>query len=834
MVGSVAWRDSAPVVRAQDDGSALGLVRDGLREYKKGNWEKAIQKFDEALAQDPTDEDARKIRDEIAEELALDFINNNLADAGLSGRYSRFGKWVLAGRKKSAAIGRNNDAAQIKDNVDAYMGDADIARNLVRAGNVRDAFGDFAVPYIQANFMHSENADYRYRSRVLLATLGAQAVNAIIQCMQSTQMYDRQTASLALADIGDPRALPVLARHFQAREEDAQVREACREGIERIRRDSAEKDKQINAAKDLFYLQAESYYRNNAAGRYYRNRLVGTNYPGNLPVVMYGYDRSYTVWRWYNEGGTETLTSKEVPLWAYADMLAEESAIQALEVGVGAAGGNANSDAWVNDCEALLACIRFHLATEAVGRYYNGSEEERGFVLQLLGEKGIVPNKTGYGLGSAAGSARLYTALERSLADGYPEVSVAICDALADLGDSNVIGTKTAAPLIRAIADQDKRIRYAAARALIKLGALKDFGNNTMVEQTVTRNLQETAARSVLVIAEDEALRNRLLSDLDSLGINATGANTLETGADLATQAPVFDAVILQGDLALAPTFTWEPPAIAGQDRSGETRMETIFDILSKDIRTAQIPVLIACLDGTVDDRKTALAARSLADDRFFSYSAEYVTDPTALRDTLLSIWDRNPESAKAKSNEMVVSACGALAGLNPGTTKYAVDKLLIALSGGLRLDGRDSAARAAICNAIEVLVADEKRVGASWVRQNLVQNLLDTINSADLVDAPYVKAAAARALGACYGTHKGCFDEDGYKALLGLLRLQFELEGVEGATRDKLVREIVDARNAAGEALGRAPTTAAQRLEIAKRQATLPHEPPPVNPSNG
>ncbi|MHC4839502.1 MAG: HEAT repeat domain-containing protein, partial [Planctomycetota bacterium] len=437
VLGTGLLNEQVTVIEAQDGGS-LGSVKEGLREYKKGNWEKAIEKFDAALAQNPTDEDAKKIRDEIGSELALDFINNNLADPGLAGRYSRFGKWVNSGRQKSVYKGRNNNPEEIASFVDAYMGDADIARNIIRAGSIRDVYGDFAIPYIQANYMHSDNADYRYRSRVLLEYIGAQGVHAVIQCFYSTELYDRQTAALALGDIADPRALPILVKHFQDSGEDQQVKDACGYAIKEIRGKLPEKDRNVNKAKDLFYLQAEAIYRNNAAGRYFRNRLVGGTYAGNLPVVMFNLDRAYTVWRWVgNEDGGQ-LQSQEVPLWAYADILAEECAIQAIELGVAGAKGDANKNAWVQDAEALLSCVRFHMQGEARNRYYNGDDGEREFIVEKLGEYGIVPQMHGFGLAASVGSGRLYDALERSLADGYPDVAVDICRALGDLGDTKM------------------------------------------------------------------------------------------------------------------------------------------------------------------------------------------------------------------------------------------------------------------------------------------------------------------------------------------------------------------------------------------------------------
>jgi hypothetical protein len=118
-------------------------------------------------------------------------------------------------------------------------------------------------------------------------------------------------------------------------------------------------------------------------------------------------------------------------------------------------------------------------------------------------------------------------------------------------------------------------------------------------------------------------------------------------------------------------------------------------------------------------------------------------------------------------------------------------------------------------------------------VRQNVVANLLDTVNSTDLVDSPMVKAAAARALGACYGSHKGCYDEDGFNALLALMRLRYDLAGVADAgQRAGMIAQVVDARRAAGEALGRAPLTAAQSAEAQNKQAIVPHSKPPEVPA--
>lgn len=843
VLGSTTTFEPAPAY-AQDT-SPLGHIKSGLREYRKGNWEEAIKFFDRALSANRDEDTDRQIRDEIGQTLALDFINNNFSDATLSGRYSRFGKWILAGRQKSAYIGRDNgNPEEMRENIDKYYGEKDITVKSLRAQSIRDSYGDYAVPHIQANYLHQEAIDARYDSRVLLATLGHQAVNAIIQLFYSSEVYDRQVAAEALGDIGDPRALPVLVKHFSMQGEDQQVRQACAKAIEWIRRDLPEQDKKINDPKDLFFLQAEGYYRNNAAGRYYGKRLsvVGTTYQGHLPVAMwdynneYGYMRSYTVWKWVaGEDGTGgALLSQEVPLWAYADILAEESALQAFELGISAAKGSEDTNAFVRDSEALLACIHMHMYTEGRGRFFKSDSAERAFIESLLGERGFVPNIHGYGLGSATNSAVLYTALERSLTDGYPAVSVAICDAIADLEDYAAIGTNASAPLMRALtAAEDKMVRYAAARTLVKLGATKDFGKNSEVEKLVAANLKETQARSILVIAEDPAIGQGYVTAVRDIGHSVTLARTLEEGADLAVQGPPWDAIIIEGSLAVAPVFVFEPPAGSGGGTRTE-RKEVLFHLLARDVRTQATPVFVATPASEMASRKDELSELGVGDNLWLEYtpkssSTEFTS--TTLGEQLQSEWNSREMDAKNLTNASVVRMADALAMLDPGTTKYRVDVLLKALSGGLRLEGRTPEARAAICRAIEVLVANSSKVGAAWVRQEIIPNLLDTVSSEEEgVDRPFVKAAAARALGAAYAFHKGAWDEDGFKALMTALRTEFNLESAkeEGRDLDALVLEVEAARNAAGEALGRAPTKARQRLEVQKQQAVNRHAPPP------
>ncbi|MCC6573991.1 MAG: HEAT repeat domain-containing protein [Planctomycetes bacterium] len=830
----------APVLGQAAGDPAVADVKDGLSKYKKGDYKGAMDAFDAALAKSATDKQAQMLRDEVNEQMALDFINSNLADAGLAGRYSRFGKWILAGRKKEGYPSREKNAAQIEAIIKDYMAEKNRVVNTLRAGQVRDRFGDFAIPTI-LTYMHSESESDRYNARVLLVSIGTQGVNALVQIMGSTNKFDRQVAALALGDIGDPRGLPVLAEHYENTAEDALVREACRSGIESMRMNLPETERKIQSAKDFWFNQAEGYYRNNSAGNYARNQLIGTAYAGNLPVLLTNYDRTYTVWRWVPgaEGGEGVLIDQEVPLWSYADLLAEESGLRGFELGLARAINNPGADRFVADSEALLCCIRLHLHSEGMARYFSGSAEEKTFIINKLGERGMTPYMHGRGLAALHGSRVLYNALSRSLSDGYPEVSVAICDVLASEDMTEAVGTATSEPLLRALGQPDRRVRYAAARALVKLGRTKDTGKNADVEDQTMKALQESAGHSVLLIAENEALRNPLSTLLKSYGYNVVEARTLEDGARSATLAPLHDAIILQGDMALSPTFFWEP-ARDSFGRESNFKMETIFDILATDVRTSKIPVLIAALDTDLDARKKVLQpkvdAGVLPAGNFFTYTDKYSFDQPdgkKINTQLEALWSTNIESSKNKTNEIVELAAESLAKLDPASTKFNVEKLLEALVGGLRLEARTSASREKICKAIGVLVGSSSRVSAAWVRDNVLPKLLDTIVKTDdfteATDTPEVRAAAALAMGQCFRYHAQSFTEDHYKALKDMLRYEEDLSATtDEAAREASVLAIAAARNAAGVALGQAPLTPAQRLEVTKAQAVIPHVPNP------
>ncbi|MCK6440756.1 MAG: hypothetical protein L6Q71_11230, partial [Planctomycetes bacterium] len=103
-----------------------------------------------------------------------EFIENNLADPSLRSRLSALGQWMLEGRSGQSVHTRNwNDAKGIENFVKAYMAEQNVVLRQQRGQSIRDQYGEFAVPFIQQNYMHSDGegaGDTRLRARTLLAT----------------------------------------------------------------------------------------------------------------------------------------------------------------------------------------------------------------------------------------------------------------------------------------------------------------------------------------------------------------------------------------------------------------------------------------------------------------------------------------------------------------------------------------------------------------------------------------------------------------------------------------------------------------------------------------
>lgn|GEM_PF-2811765 len=905
-------------VEAQD--SELSEVRDAIGEYKRGNYRAAVEKLTNIMSSTTESGRVAAIQEEIGLRLQREFVENRLADAALRDQLQRVGLWLAAGYTSNDNLSGFSriwrDPEMIKKFVDAYINESNPIRREERGGVIRDKYGEFAVPYIQQAYMHDENASNRQLARSLLTRIGFQAVPALIQVMRSGEALDQETAAKALGDINDGRAIPVLAE-FAASSDNADVKSSCEKALISINRNAGFPSGL--SPMEAWMWQAESYYRNASSGG--RSSVAGSDYAGNLPVLVNAPERSYTVWRWESVSDTPGLYFEEVPLWNYADVNAEECIIRALDLADADEAGMNSDDKMA--AEALLACIAVHQHTTAMERLMRGSSDEAKFIRSLLGESMVdgatyMP-RTSHMLGYAEslGWKVLMAALERSLEDGYPRVSVELCNSLLrqdsdDMFEDGVAGIQ---PLVDAMDSEDKRIRYAAARALIGLISEHQVADATPVETTeeapaddaaaddatdapaedaadestgesteegtedapadmdgdemgdesmseggtatiaqvletamnvFVNSLDEVSFRTVLLIAEDEAVRTKYYASLRDLRNYAVKVyDNVEDGMNEALKGTAFDYVILDWAASQKALRFWNPTPLSEDSADAAQQVDMPVKLLRSDNRTKDTPLLLIVPDSQAGRVRNSMFADFWNQGNGFTKTDSVLTytegvnfaEETLARslETLAIGRTADLDRWKQSANGYIVDSCEMIQErIDPNSTVHDMNAMLSGLSSSMsKAEGRTEGAKLALAGAIKKL-ADFSDLDADTGRL-LIEGLVARIS--DDLEFAGVMGASAEAIGelcrnhpALYTEGSGTFQADCFDSLVRLMRLQADDSRLQGgnnaAERARLLNATQAARNSAGRALGKMPLTAEQRTIVRHEARASRHLP--------
>lgn len=855
---------------------AVDDARTAIAQYKRGNIADSVEKFETVMNGGLDDDSRRRIRDEVGLDLAREFAANSLPDAGLKRRLSGIGLWLLTARDSDESSGApyfgriSDDPDGVKRFVDEYMSESNMTLRVQRAQQIRDKYGEFAVPYIHTAYMRDDSADVRSRAAALLGVIGAQATMPLIQIMHSGVAEDREYAARALGEIRDARALPVLKQFYRASGESPAVVQACLSAMQNI----LGGDGPATAdAQTMWYVQAEAYYRNEAVGGYAPGfaKLIGSGFGGNLPNVVDVPNRAYAVWRWAdaNNDGNGGLHHEMVPAWAYADTLAEECVMQAYKLGVANAGmrgySNADEDPFVRDAQSLLARVSVHQYIAGRTRLATGSDEEKEFISRLLGEAGVERFQHLRGYASMMGSKTLLHAIQQSYNDGYPMVTVGLINALLEMDDMPSSNTASAvewevvdasaessgtegggsvapandnsdmyAPLVEGLANPDRRIRYAAARALVVAGRNADYGANGMALNELSNSLAESSTRTIMVIAEDPQLRRKFATELENFGYSVLQFDDLQTGIMTATQSPIVDGIILEAEIAGTPVFKWAPSA--SELENAEAREADLpMRILTSDVRTSAIPLFVAGPQENKDSYMERFAAymsgETFTAESVIGYGENVSIGGDELNAAIQTAFTRNVELEMFAHNTFVRETAMHIAkSIDANDSMHNVNGLLKALGASMQtVEGRTDDTRAAIAMAIGKL---SNYTGLDYaVGNNLVSQLTSALQGDQSLDTPAVKAAAAAALGRLFKSHKGLYmsGSETFTALKATMRLQYDFTAItedNDVFRNKIRGDVLNAREQAGLALGQAPLSAAEKLDVAETERASRHIP--------
>jgi HEAT repeat protein len=318
-------------------------------------------------------------------------------------------------------------------------------------------------------------------------------------------------------------------------------------------------------------------------------------------------------------------------------------------------------------------------------------------------------------LGQIPGKKYIYEALSRSLTDGNYLVAKSCIETIEEMGRPEdlpapppVPGTETAAapeptagasappavdgtmgyPLIEALTNEDKRVRYAAAKAMVTLNPQRRKLGMELVIPNLIDALGEQGVRVALVIydVQDDTDRNFINGFRKTLAAVNVFPVIVTSGAEgivKAKQFPTEDAIIIQKKICAQVYFK--------ESDTKKPIVETVFDTLRDDVRTKNIPkFVLGDTQAEVDAAKTEFVEKGTA---FAAVGKDvHKLDLKALFAKAFDTEEAKKDS-KERADRIAQAAAETLARIDPTNTLYpfrdAVPALVTTV-GGAKVENVD------------------------------------------------------------------------------------------------------------------------------------------------
>ena len=302
--------------------------------------------------------------------------------------------------------------------------------------------GEFAVPALAAVLANPDAGEGATFAIAALYQIGPRAVLPLIEATKSSKVELRMNAAATLVQIGDERAAPAMARLLQSDDQES-VREIARRFLQQHR--------VSGKAADLCLAQARGYLRSGIA-------------PGAFSDVVWTLDN-------------DKLEPRDVPALVYAAELAKSVANDAVLV------DPVNPDARSVLAQANLAEANLIEASIAQG-------DAKAKVLEAM-----VPEFKMAAL--ATGPVALRSALDEGVQAGLPSVAVGAIEALAGVEERDQLASSS---LLKALDSSDKRVRYAAATALVRASGGVAVPAAAKVVDALAQAVTEESVRMIQLI----------------------------------------------------------------------------------------------------------------------------------------------------------------------------------------------------------------------------------------------------------------------------------------------------------------------------------------------
>jgi len=404
----------------------------------------------------------------------------------------------LASAIQNARITRSREPDRINADIQRLGGSQ---RERVNATDRLSAAGQFAAPFLLQT-LEDEGAS-RLHPFVLatMTTIGRPMVYPLSVALQTSEPLQQGQIARVLAQIGYPLALPYIKEVIEDPTTDAQSKRTLQIAYDHLIRTS--QTAPDLAAADLYLALSQNFY-------------------GSIDDIagLPGYDRETetgVVWEYRQTVG---LASVRVPGAIYNDVLAMQTARQALQL-------NVDLDAALSQWLAANLRREHNLPAGETDPSYPAQWLEPNYYLLM------------------AGPSRQLDVLQLALDDSEPRLALDAIRALDHTAGTAVLLSSDAAsqPLMQALTYYDRRVRFEAAFALTNARPDDAYDGSAAVVPVLAEAIRQSEQRYALVVGPKASEKAAVLEQLaysvytgDTL-IDASRKLEGEPGVDLIVTA---------------------------------------------------------------------------------------------------------------------------------------------------------------------------------------------------------------------------------------------------------------------------------------------------------
>jgi HEAT repeat protein len=607
-----------------EDQDILDLFKQGMTEYRTGEYEQAQKTFDRLLAMEPGMQAALRMR--------------GMADLGVMFEMKEKGELGPQAEKLLDLMMRaGREAKREVENPEQLVEDlaSEDAQTYGRAQVTLKGHGPYAVPYVLPLLEQTDPERQHVVGRAvgLLGTMQRDACLPLIEALANTDdsLLKTRIAGV-LGQLGDPRALPVLMAVAQ----NGPAADAAAQAIQQI---SGMQPAELDSVVTQYMEFGLAYFFEDKAR------------------VGYTFGTSADIWQWNAEGETlpEKLTYEMVPNYLYYQRMATELALDGLAVAPGDA-----------ELRSLLAAAL--VRQMALCEYFRTSEFRfGGRDLTEQTQQDAAERAEKFGLQIPI----VLRMLDAPTVAGALELALDAESGPAALYLVKALGTKLAATrqvpqaetadaLVAAMNSGDRDVRYNAAIVLTASCPDGTCGPADQTMDVLAAALQAAAQRRALVVINDFQTRNSLAGILREQGVGTVETRAHEGSIESALYLePSVDAIFFTGNL---------PDLLFGR----------VLEMLKSDPRTKDLPLYVVMGPGET--------AADVAD--YEGVDQVMTADDIRLEKLEPIIQDVLSESRSAFTDEeetVVLKAVAATNEVDPADTAYPLAVLEPPLVQALR-----------------------------------------------------------------------------------------------------------------------------------------------------